>query len=120
MSNFGALLPMAIERDEIGCWTHPVYQDYYSKVLGGVERWTEEEWQAFELNFNIKAVYKSFYDDVSVEVADKFDKAEDPDLTFWEPTNPEGEGWFIIQIHHSEDGPYVVWAKPVDTEEQVK
>ena len=38
----------------------------------------------------------------------------DPDLTEWNPAPPPGDGWFILAIGDTEDGPqcYFVRAKP--------
>ena len=40
---------------------------------------------------------------------------EDPNCAWWEPTPPEGEGWVLLEIYDTENGPYAMFVrkKPV-------
>lgn len=45
--------------------------------------------------------------------------AGDTDILAWQPSMPEGEGWFIASIHDTEDGPVCLWIRH-PTEEQLR
>ncbi|WP_162988176.1 hypothetical protein [Alcaligenes aquatilis] len=32
------------------------------------------------------------------------------DFSGWNPSPPQGDGWFIISVHDSDDGPVALWA----------
>ncbi|RMU96801.1 hypothetical protein ALP20_03388 [Pseudomonas coronafaciens pv. coronafaciens] len=48
-------------------------------------------------------------------VADRYFEAGDPDCSYWEPDRPDGEGWFCLAIHDTDDGPVCWWARRVVT-----
>ncbi len=53
---------------------------------------------------------------VSLEYADeaiatRYFESHDADCSYWEPERPEGEGWFCLAIHDTDDGPVCWWAR---------
>lgn len=98
-----ATVPELVERDEDGYWTHsefftPSYGREYG-FNGEFEAWLSEN----------GLQYSTVYAESDLEIDDfdgaKFDK--------WEPSRPEGDGWFIGSIHDTEDGPICVWLRAV-------
>lgn len=55
--------------------------------------------------------YLAFDNDVSEEVLDKYIESGSPDVSFWQPSSP-GNGYFLVAIYDTEDGPYACFAKP--------
>ncbi|EET8198733.1 TPA: hypothetical protein ACHTJ6_005232 [Escherichia coli] len=90
-----------VERDEYGCWTHPEYE----KFCDGREYISTEEFNTWMKANNLQWTICSMDEDYLNPVAD------DPDISTWEPEQPEGEGWFIGSIHDTEDGPVCVWLR---------
>lgn len=41
------------------------------------------------------------------------------DCSAWKPSKPDGDGWFIVSIHDTEDGPACIWIRH-PTEEQLR
>lgn len=39
------------------------------------------------------------------------ERCRDGNCSEWEPEPPEGEGWFLVAIHETEDGPAAMWAR---------
>lgn len=39
----------------------------------------------------------------------------DPDCSYWEPSKPDGEGWFCLAIYDTDDGPSCWWGRRVVT-----
>lgn len=100
------LLPMKVERNEIGCWVHPVLLEYLGENIQE-ERISREEWKAFEQHFDIQTVtmyldetYGDLYDDVM----------DSTDLNKWQPIYPDG--FFLIDINFYEEGAYAIFARP--------
>lgn len=46
------------------------------------------------------------------ETAEAYFEAGDPDCSAWNPTPPQGEGWKLIALYDTEDGPYAMFARP--------
>lgn len=43
----------------------------------------------------------------------------DIDILVWQPSKPQGDGWFIASIYDTEDGPVCLWVRH-PTEEQLR
>ena len=44
-------------------------------------------------------------------IADRYFESGDPDYSYWVPDRPEGEDWFCLAIHDTDDGPVCWWAR---------
>lgn len=102
--------PIEPQRDRDGYWTHP--------DVPGIE--TSEQfnvWQA-EQGFQCSVVMLESDDGEGSEDAQKrYFEDGDTDILCWQPSKPEGEGWFIVSIHDTEDGPACLWIR-YPTEDQ--
>lgn len=96
------LQPMEPARDHLGFWTHP---DYPATEYGdaSLEFWVDilGHEHSFIMLFEDDAAKKvsERYFDVGGGVAD------------WQPTKPDGDGWFIASIYDTEEGPACIWLR---------
>lgn len=100
---------LEVDRDEQGFWTHP---DYFEPANGNeygapgeFEKWLFDnglEVYTLGLEYDLNA------SDFAVKYADG---DFDCDVSGWEPTRPDGDGWFVGSIHDTEDGPYCIWLR---------
>ena len=104
--------PMAVERSEDGWWTHPDMPEIETSEQ--FNAWQAQ--QGFQLCIvmldgdagdGTEEAYKTYFD------------AANADCSSWQPSKPEGDGWFIVSIHDSEDGPACIWIRH-PTEEQLR
>ncbi|MFP1862298.1 hypothetical protein [Lonsdalea quercina] len=101
------ITPISVERDENGYWTHPGYTSYFDDR----EYIPEGEFYHVLKEIGIEAdVTYLEYDDES-PVQRRYFEGSDPDVHDWEPPKPCGDGWFIVSIHDTEDGPACVWMR---------
>lgn len=102
--------PIEPQRDREGYWTHP--------DVPGIE--TSEQfnvWQA-EQGFECSVVMLDSDDGVGSEDAcQRYFEEGDTDILAWQPSKPEGDGWFIVSIHDTGEGPACLWIR-YPTEEQ--
>ncbi len=94
---------LAVERDEMGFWTHPNLPDFGEVV-------SKATLEAFEANNDITVKVVAMENDADQLIIDAW--FEDGESCIkWEPTPPSRSS-FILSIHDTEDGPYVWWAVP--------
>jgi hypothetical protein len=101
MSEEMKIQPEEVTRDALGSWTHSRWPK------DGEEDAIAKSWFA-EHGLDL-AIVELEYE--PPEVADKYFEDGGPDFSYWQPTHPEGEGWFIFSIHDSDDGPVCVWVR---------
>ena len=112
MMEINQLKPVDVVRDEYGFWTHPVLDQYLHQVLGDREFMTESEHIRMVIHFNIDLHRDEMEWDCTEELADKYWGDGDIDaVKEWLPTPPNGEGWFLVSINDTDDGPVAWWAK---------
>jgi len=94
------LKPVTPARDSDGLWTHPDYP-------------AAEEGQLTETNFSQWLQLVGFESHVE---APAYCANCESDISDWEPTAPEGDGWFVGSIHETEDEPYAVcvWLRKLE------
>lgn len=97
------------QRDECGFWTHP----YFFVPANGGEFAAPGELEACLDDNRVTGRLKWLEDEVTEEQMEALEAGEF-DFSLWNPTPPEGEGWFIGSIHDTEDGPVCYWMRPVD------
>jgi hypothetical protein len=104
------LQPETVERDKYGFWLHSVLLKLEEdQPIDGLP---EAEGMEFS--------YVEFFSDAPEELTEMYDAAGDPSSSVmwedavraWQPTPPEGEGWFLIAVYDTEDGPYACFARP--------
>lgn len=97
--------PMAVERDDDGCWTHPEYAQF----CGDREFVPESEFDAWMKAHGLswRVVFRN----------DSIDNGHDEgDFSCWEPERPVGDGWFVGSIHDTENGAVCIWLRHDDGE----
>lgn len=100
------IIPLVVERDVNGCWTHPEY-DKFCDGRDYIPNSEFSDWikaNGLEWAFELRDESLDFLDDESY----------DPDFTEWQPEPPDGEGWFIGSIRDTEDGPVCIWFRIVE------
>lgn len=104
--------PMEPQRDSYGYWCHPDMPEIETSAQF-------DEWQA-QQGFQLCIVMLDGDAGDGAEKACKtyFDGAV-ADYSAWQPSKPEGDGWFIVSIHDTEDGPACIWIRH-PTEEQLR
>lgn len=96
---------LEVERNEDGHWTH---RDY-SALFGDREIISHDEFRSFCEKHNIESTVVEMESDNNQTIIDSYFEDGNPNISGWEPSKPEGDGWFIGSIHDTEDGPLCVW-----------
>lgn len=107
--------PEEIQRNSDGMWAHSAWDAFCGErewvPSDEVDEWIKEHGLEFaviqlESESEDHPAYISYFEN------------EDPDLEAWAPSPPSGDGWFLLSIHDTEDGPIQMWAreKPPATE----
>jgi len=97
-------------RDEYGMTFHPDLED---------ERWEHpdlgEEYLSSEaiLAAGLESRQVAFEYDAPEELKERYYESGEPDVSDWKPTSPEGEGWILVGIWDTEDGPYAMFVRRV-------
>lgn len=52
-----------------------------------------------------------FLESDNPELADQMGEAEDGDFSAWTPTTPQGEGWVLLEMYDTENGPYALFGR---------
>lgn len=95
----------AVSRDEVGHWMHPDIPDFDGELDGG-----RPAWDAWKAEQNIEVVLLSLESD-NEELATRYYENEEVDIRAWQPTPPAGDGWFLLSIADTEDGPLAWFAR---------
>ncbi|MDF3851394.1 hypothetical protein [Achromobacter denitrificans] len=95
-----------IQRDSDGYWTHPAHPEFEEGQDAEATAW----FKAQQLETHI-AYLESEADDHPAALAYWGDTG-DSNISSWEPPRPQGEDWFVLSIHDTEDwGPVCVWVR---------
>lgn len=70
-----------------------------------------EEWKAWLDSQNCEYFRVDFEYDAPEELQDRWMDNGLADCTAWEPSRPDGEGWFMLGIWDTEDGPVCWWLR---------
>ena len=96
--------PVAVERDAEGWWTHPDIPEFEEGDEYAYKAWLkaqglETRYTTLEYEDDTHPSYIDYYENNGIDVSE------------WHPSPPEGDNWFTLSIHDSEDGPVFVWAR---------
>lgn len=106
------LVPAEVVRDDCGFWVHPEVIQYLCQVIGDRESMTKQEHEELITHFNINLQRVEMEWDCPEELSDKYWGDGDTDVVKdWQPTPPNGNGWFLVSVNDTEDGPVAWWAK---------
>jgi hypothetical protein len=95
-----------IKRDNYGQWTHPTFQEF----IGDREGLTLNEFNSFMNEHNLESCILHLETD-NLVLADKYFAHGELDISDWNPNKPSGEGWFILSIHDTDDGPVCIFVR---------
>ncbi|EJN6669546.1 hypothetical protein NQM64_001545 [Escherichia coli] len=101
---------LVVERSEDGYWTHPEY----ANLFGDREAISADEFRSFCKQHGIESSIVEMENDNNQTVIDAYFEDGNQNISGWEPSMPDGEGWFVGSIHDTEDGPICVWFRNVD------
>ena len=109
--------PVTPERnaDNLGFWTHP---DFFEPANGN-EYPAPGEFEAWAKAQGVEVYTLSLDVDPAADDIQAAYEEGDADVSGWNPSPPNGEGWFLASVHDTEDGPYSVWLRRT-TEEQAE
>lgn len=91
-----------VVRDETGMFQHPDMPDFDEGDGEKCKAWIAEQGLA------VGMVSLEYADEA---IANRYFESNDPDCSYWEPDRPDGEGWFCLAIHDTDDGPVCWWAR---------
>ncbi|TCL06850.1 hypothetical protein [Sodalis ligni] len=98
--------PMEPQRDENGWWSHP---DYIPDLEEDALRVEFDVW--LEVN-GVECVARLMEDDLEPGSPEAVAwESLDCDCSVWNPQPPEGDGWFLVSVHDTEEGPSAVWLR---------
>lgn len=96
-----AIVPLPVERDQYGYWTHPAYDEF----CNGREHIPSDEFNAW-MDANGLAWTVDYRDEEDIDPA-----VDGYDISKWQPEAPAGKGWFVGSIHDTEDGAVCIWLR---------
>ena len=98
----GHVLPVEPDRDQSGYYIHPGMPNFHDDG-NGVANWI------YEQQLTIKVDYLYEESDTSEAFINYFN--HDGGAEKWQPTRPDGTGWFMLALFDSDDGPICWWAR---------
>ncbi len=96
-----------VRRDENGFFQHPDLPDFDEGDGDKCKAWIAEQ------GLEVVMVALEYHSDEAF--SERYFEAGDPDCSYWEPDRPDGEDWFCLAIHDTDDGPVCWWARRVVT-----
>ncbi|MEG1729587.1 MAG: hypothetical protein RR280_08630 [Bacteroidaceae bacterium] len=108
-----ALQPVPVKRNDIGLWTHPVFDQYWEEKFGGAEGCSDDEWKEVLRHFDVVTCVVDMEQDLprDHEAYISYFTEGNVDISKWNPSTPAGEGWFLLSISMTEDGPTACWVR---------
>ena len=97
--------PAPVVRDEYGMFEHPDLPDFDEGDGDG------EKCKAWVAQQGLQLVMFHLETDAPEEIADRYFASDEPHCGYWEPSKPDGDGWFCLAIHDTDDGPVCWWAR---------
>lgn len=91
-----------VRRDENGMFQHPDMPDFEEGDGDKCKAWIAEQ------GLVVAMVSLEYADET---IANRYFESHDPDCSYWEPDRPDGEDWFCLAIHDTDDGPVCWWAR---------
>lgn len=94
-----------VYRDEDGFWLHPQFPEFpgYEEDVPG------EVWREWLASQGLRSARIDFEYDAPEELANRWFEDGIANCSEWAPTKPDGDGWFLLGIWDTEDGPLCYW-----------
>lgn len=108
--------PAAVVRD-YGVFEHPDIPDFDEGEGEGEGDGDGEKWKAWIAQQGLQLVMIYLETDAPEEIADRYFASDEPHCGYWEPGKPDGNGWFCLAIHDTDDGPVCWWARRREPEQ---
>lgn len=102
IDRIGLIKHWTVKRDENGMFQHPDMPDFDEGDGDKCKAWIAEQ------GLTVAMVSLEFAEPA---IADRYFESHDPNCSYWEPDRPDGEGWFCLAIHDTDDGPVCWWAR---------
>lgn len=102
LDRVGLINHWPVRRDENGMFWHPDLPSFDEGEGDRCMQWLAEQGLA------VKMISIESADDA---ISERYFKSGDPDCSYWEPNRPDGEDWFCLSIHDTDDGPVCWWAR---------
>jgi hypothetical protein len=107
-SNDSGLIQAApVQRDAYGAWTHPSMPAFDEGDADKYHEWVAEQ--------GLEVVHYLLEDDDDAGAAHT-ECGNTGRYTTWAPVPPKSNGWFMLAIDDTEDGPAVWWARRTNQE----
>lgn len=103
------LKPMKVERDQYGCWIHPVYNETWNELFEDCERLNTEHAKLLNDTLGVYFKYTKLGDDPKISYEEWERMHEECDLSNWKPKLPKG--YFEVGYWFTEDDAVAVFAK---------
>ncbi|ERJ35899.1 hypothetical protein L810_1156 [Burkholderia sp. AU4i] len=100
------LTPRAIVRDQDGMLSHPAVPYLDEDV----------NYETFFAAFGIEAAFIHMENDVDGDTYDRYFASNNANCSFWTPSAPTGDGWLLIEIYDTEDGPVALYVREKKSE----
>ena len=94
--------PAPVERDSEGYWWHPDLTIFEEGQAAESKAWVVQQ------GLTISKVEMEYEVDTDT---DPFFQDGDSSCAHWEPSKPDGDGWFCLAISCTDDGPICYWAR---------
>ncbi|WP_159069050.1 hypothetical protein [Burkholderia metallica] len=95
------LTPREIVRDEEGMLSHPAVPYLDEDV----------NYETFFAAFGIEAAFIHMENDVDCDTYDQYFSSNSANCSFWTPSAPAGDGWLLLEIYDTEDGPFALYVR---------
>ena len=95
------LAPREVVRDADGWLIHPALPICDEGV----------RYDTFLAAFGIETYFCPMDGDAPADVVERYFDQENANCSSWNPTPPEGDGWVLLEIFDTEDGPLAVFAR---------
>ncbi len=103
LDRVGLIHSWPVKRDENGMFQHPDLPDFDEGDEEKCKAWIAEQ------GLQVKMVELEYHSDQTV--SERYFDAGDSDCSYWDPDKPDGDGWFCLAIHDTDDGPVCWWAR---------
>ena len=95
------LTPREIVRDEDGMLSHPAVP-YLDEGVN---------YETFFAAFGIDAAFIHMENDVAGDTYDRYFASNSANCSMWTPSAPTGDGWLLLEIYDTEDGPVALYVR---------
>ncbi|MFP3652252.1 MULTISPECIES: DUF551 domain-containing protein [Burkholderia] len=95
------LTPRAIVRDEDGMLSHPAVPYLDEDV----------NYETFFAAFGIEAAFVHMENDVDCDTYNQYFASNSANCSLWAPSAPAGDGWLLLEIYDTEDGPVALFVR---------